>query len=124
MNIAPPPPRSNSTVSTYPCSPLFLSETAISVCVVLNCHVVKITCILIPRYSMCLLVCLFVWGLSSNPNNLHTFGDVTISGERLQILSYARADRHSWSLSSGGSLTCHTYCDKDLPIIILTTEEP
>ena len=37
---------------------------------------------------------------------------VTIAGEGLQILTYAR---YSWSLSSEGSLTCHTYCDTDLP---------
>ena len=37
---------------------------------------------------------------------LHSFGDVTIGGESLRILTYAR---HLWSLSSEGFLTCHTY---------------
>ena len=35
----------------------------------------------------------------------YSFGDVTITDEELQILAYAR---HSWPLSSEGSLACHT----------------
>ena len=46
----------------------------------------------------------------------HSIGDVTITGEGLQILTYTR---HSWSLSSEGSLTCHTYCDTGLPFIMV-----
>ena len=49
---------------------------------------------------VCLFVCLFRIFLS--------FGYVTIAGEGLQILTFAR---HSWLLSSEGSLACHTYCD-------------
>ena len=37
-----------------------------------------------------------------------SYGDVTIAGEGVQILTYAR---HSWLLSSYGSLACHIYCD-------------
>ena len=44
---------------------------------------------------------------SSKLRNFHSFGDVTNTGEGLQILTYAR---HSWSLSSEGSLACHTEC--------------
>ena len=55
----------------------------------------------------CLNYCLFVWGILSHSRNFHSFGDVTIAGEALQIFTYAR---HSWSLSSEGSLTCNTYC--------------
>ena len=40
--------------------------------------------------------------------NFHSYGDVTITGEGLQILNHAR---HSWPLSSEGSLACHTYCE-------------
>ena len=47
--------------------------------------------------------CLFVWTLSSHSRIFHSFGDVTIAGEGLQILTYAW---HSWPLSSEGSLTC------------------
>ena len=34
--------------------------------------------------------------------------DVTVTGEGLQSLTYAR---HSWPLSSEGSSACKTYCD-------------
>ena len=47
--------------------------------------------------------------------------DVTIAGERLQILTYAR---HSWPLNSEGSLTCHSYCDTGLPFIMVISEDP
>ena len=47
-------------------------------------------------------------------------GDVTITGERLQILIYAR---HSWPLSNDGSLACHTYCDNGHPFIMVMSEE-
>ena len=39
--------------------------------------------------------------LSSHSRIIHTYGDVTITGEGLQILTYAR---HSWPLSHEGSL--------------------
>ena len=51
-------------------------------------------------------VCWFVWSLSSHSRIFHSYGDVTISVEVLQILT-----QHSWPLSSEGSLACHTYCD-------------
>ena len=55
-----------------------------------------------------MIVCLFVWGLLSHSRIFHSYGDVTITGEGLQILTYVA---HSWPLSSEGSLACHTYCD-------------
>ena len=59
------------------------------------------------------LFSLFVCGFSSNLRIFHTYGDtygdVTITGEGLQILTYAR---HLWPLSREGSLACHNYCDK------------
>ena len=45
----------------------------------------------------------------------------TIAGEGLQILTYTR---HSWPLSSEGSLTCHTCCDTGLPFIMVISEDP
>ena len=51
----------------------------------------------------------------------HPYGDVTITGERLQILTYAR---HSWPLSSEGSLACHTYYDTERPFIMVISEDP
>ena len=48
------------------------------------------------------LTCSFLWGFSSHSRFFHLYGDVTITGEGLQILTDAR---HSWPLSSKGSLT-------------------
>ena len=63
--------------------------------------------------SIC-LICLFVWGFSSHSRVSHSYGDFTIANEGLQILIYAR---HSWPLSSEGSLACHTYSDTGRPFI-------
>ena len=55
---------------------------------------------------MDIILCKFavVWSLSSHSRIFHSYGDVTIPGEGLQILTYAR---HSWPLSSEGSLASH-----------------
>ena len=53
---------------------------------------------------------MFVWSFSSNSRFLHLFEDVTITGEWLQILAYARQLR---SLSCESSLAFHTYWDWD-----------
>ena len=45
----------------------------------------------------------FVWGFSSHSRIFHSYGDVTITDEELQILTYAR---HSWPFSSECSLAC------------------
>ena len=66
-------------------------------------------------------VCLFVLGLSSHSRIFHSYGDLTITVEGLQILTYAR---HSWPLSSEDSLTCHTYCDTGHPFIMFISENP
>ena len=42
----------------------------------------------------------FVWSLSSHSKIFLSFGDVTIAGEGLQILTYAQ---NLWPLSSVGS---------------------
>ena len=64
---------------------------------------------------------LFVWGFSSHSRIFHSCGDVTITGEGLQILIYAR---HSRPLSSEGSLPCHTYYDTGHPFIMVISEDP
>ena len=66
-------------------------------------------------------VCLFVWGLSARSRMFHSYGDVTITGEGLRILTYAR---HSWPLSSDGSLACHTYCYTAHQFIMVISEDP
>ena len=58
---------------------------------------------------VCLLG-LFVWSFLSISRIFHSFGDVTITGEGLQILTYTRH-----SLSSEGSSACLTYCQRGNP---------
>ena len=70
---------------------------------------------------MCILTFLFVCGLTSHSKFFHSFGDVIINGEGLQILIYAR---HTWPLSSEGSWACYTYCDTGRPFIIVICEYP
>ena len=65
------------------------------------------------------LFCLF--GVFRPTREFHLFGDVTITGEGLQILTYAW---HLWPLSSEGSLPCHTYYDTGRPFIMVTSEDP
>ena len=70
---------------------------------------------------VCLFVCLFAWGLSSHSRIFHSYRDVTITGEGLQILTFAR---YSWPLSSEVSLACHIYCDMGHPFIMVISEDP
>ena len=67
------------------------------------------------------LVCLFVWGLSSPSRMFHSYGGIAITGEGLQILTYAR---HSWPLSSEGSLACHALLWHGHPFIMVVSEDP
>ena len=57
---------------------------------------------------------LIVYCLSSHSRIFHSYGDVTITGERLQILTYTRRLR---PLSSEGPLACHTCCDTGHPFL-------
>ena len=60
-----------------------------------------------------LFVCLF-GNYRPTLKFFHSYGDVTITGERLENLNYAW---HSWPLSSEGSLECQTYCDMGYPFL-------
>ena len=62
--------------------------------------------------------CLFVWDFSSHSRFLHSYRDVAVAGEGLQILTYAR------SLNIEGSLACHTYSDTGHPFIMVISEDP
>ena len=64
--------------------------------------------------------CLFFWSFSSHSRIFHSFRDVTIAIEELQILTYAR---QLWPLSSEGSLACHTYCDTGNLFIMVISED-
>ena len=50
----------------------------------------------------------------------HSYGDVTITSEVLQILTNAQ---HLWPLSSESSLAFHTYCDTGHPFIVVIPED-
>ena len=60
-------------------------------------------------------------GFTSHSRIFQSYGDDTITGEGLHILNYTR---HSWSLSSEGSLACHIYCDTEYPFIMVISEDP
>ena len=64
---------------------------------------------------------LFVCGFTSYSRIFHSYGGVTITGEGLHILTYTR---HSWPLSSVGSLACHTYSDTRHPFTMVISEYP
>ena len=52
-------------------------------------------------------------------SRLHSYGDITITGEGLQILTY------TWhSGCSEGYLACNTYCDTSHPFIMVISEDP
>ena len=68
--------------------------------------------------SMDFYICL---GFSSHSKIVHSYGNVNIGGERLQILTFGR---HPWSLNTEGSLACHTYCDTGHPFIMIISEDP
>ena len=67
------------------------------------------------------IYCLFVCGFSSHSRMSHWYGDVTIAGEGLQILTYVR---HSCPLSSGFFLASHIYCDTGHPFKMVISENP
>ena len=64
---------------------------------------------------------IIVWALSSHSRIFHAYGDVTITGEGLLILTYAR---HSWPLSRDGSLARHTHWDTGHSFIKVISEDP
>ena len=68
-------------------------------------------------------VCLFVFSHFFTPleNFFYLYVEVTTTGEGLKIMTFTR---HSWPLSSEGSLSCHTYCDTALPFKMVISEDP
>ena len=60
------------------------------------------------------------WSFLSHSRSFHSYGDVNIAGERLQMLTYAR---HSWPLSNEVSSACHIYCDTGYPFIMVISED-
>ena len=67
------------------------------------------------------ICCIFLGGGVSHWRIFHSYGDGTIVGEGLQIVTYAWLP---WPLSIGGSFACHTYRDKGHPLIMVISEDP
>ena len=63
----------------------------------------------------------YVCGFPSHLRIFHSYGDITMTGDGLQILTYAR---HLWTLNSEGSLACHTSCEAGHPFIMLISQDP
>ena len=74
-----------------------------------------------PQFCFSWLYILFVWGFSSHSRTFPSYGDINITSEWLQILTYTR---HLWPLRSEGSLACHTYCDTGHPLVMVIFENP
>ena len=74
----------------------------------------------VTTFYVSLFVCL--WFFVPLERIFHSYGDVTITGEGLQILTYAR---HFWLFSSVVSLVCHTYCNKlGHPFTMVISKDP
>ena len=73
------------------------------------------------RSWMDVFVCLVYLRFHIPLENFHSYGDVTIIDEGLQILT---CTWHSWPLSSKGSLVCLIYCDMGHPFIMVISEDP
>ena len=64
-------------------------------------------------WKMLILFCLIVWGFSFFSRIYHYHEGL--------LLTYAR---HSWPLSSEGSLAFHTYCDSGHPFEMVISKDP
>ena len=72
------------------------------------------------KFLFCLFVCLF--GVYRLTREFFTHMETSpLPMKGCKILTYAR---HSWLLSSEGSLACHTHCDTGLPFIMVISEDP
>ena len=64
---------------------------------------------------------MFVCGFPSHLRIFHSYGDITMTGNRLQSLIYTR---QLWTLSSECSLACHTNCETGHLFIMVISEDP
>ena len=71
-------------------------------------------------FILCVNYSLVFFQFSSHSKNCHSFGDVTIAGEGLQILTPVR---HVWPLSSKSSLACHTYYTGPPCIVVISEDQ-
>ena len=81
---------------------------------------VKLLIIIFMVTVISIIFCLFVCGFSSQSRIFHSHGHVTITSDRLQILTCAC---HSWPLNSEGSMVCHTFGNTGHTFIIVIFED-
>ena len=72
---------------------------------------------LLPSTFMCLIDCLFAWAFTSNLRIVHSYGDVTITGEGLLFSIFTRP-----LMTSEGCFMCHIYCDTGQPFIMVISD--
>ena len=77
--------------------------------------------LLVPHLSRGKWFCLFVLGFSSLSRIVHSYADVTIASEGLQILIMLGTH---WPLSSNVSLAFHTYGDVGHQFIMVIFDDP
>ena len=70
------------------------------------------------RFLFCLFCLFCLFGVNGPIREFFTH--VETSPLPVQIMTYAR---HSWTLSSEGSLACHTYCDRGHPFITVISKD-
>ena len=71
-----------------------------------NCIIVRKITMKRNKKGIYFIFCLLVWSFLSNSRIFYAYGDVTISGEGLQIMNYAR---YLWQFSIDDSLACHPF---------------
>ena len=84
----------------------------------------KADCVSIIDIDICVTSCLLVYlgyMYLSHFVSTPSYGDVSITGEGLQILTFAR-HLPVWSLSSDGSFACHIFCGSGHPLIMVIYE--
>ena len=83
--------------------------------VIVWCFSVNSLALLLRTTVIVLFVLVFLWDfsgggdISSHSRIFHSYDDVTITSEGLQMLTF---NWHLWPLSSEDSLVCHTNCDR------------
>ena len=73
------------------------------------------------NYRLNLHIVVLFGGFRHTQEFFHLYGNITIIGEGLQILTYTQ---HSWPLSSEGYLACHIYCDMGHSFTMVISMDP
>ena len=73
------------------------------------------------KSALLVFICLCNWGFHSTRK---FFTHMETSPLPVKGFKFFTCARHSWSLSSEGSLACQTYCDTGHPFIMVISENP